>query len=316
LERELRNKDLEIASWKNRSEDLQREVNRLTGVADDSSVDSGTSVHDQGESEIEWQTGGVAEEGILIDVSTPADSQSDWASQEGDHKASEGDERIPETVAADPRANPLGKEGDEGVSAPSGIKKNAVLLKPPPMAPQRPEDDEFHWYSAEGVLVEIEDSSPVRETEPEETTSNGDSSEVNGVQGQPVDQSALDNTNDAPEKGRPELPDRDGDYEKEFPTEVAQVEPQDNAFSNDTETMHQTIIDGPSEEDGYGSSEEDEDEIESSEENEDGEEESDVENSPEEGDLLELGHESNASDGIASSTITDVGHETPIVSDE
>jgi hypothetical protein len=88
LERELRNKDLEITSWKNRSEDLQREVNRLTGVADESSVDSDTSVHDQGESEIEWQTGGVTDEGILIDVGTPVDSQPDWASQqEGDHSA-------------------------------------------------------------------------------------------------------------------------------------------------------------------------------------------------------------------------------------
>jgi hypothetical protein len=314
LERELRNKDLEIASWKN-------QVNRLTGVLDDSSVDSDTSVHDQGESEIEWQTGGVAEEGILIDVSTPSDSQPDWASQEGDHIiASEGDEKVPGTVA-DPKPNPLGKEGDERVSALSGIKKNAILLKPPPVAPQRPEDDEFQWYSAEGVLIEIEDSSPVMEAESEETPSNGDSSshEEHGVQGQPVNQSALDNTNDTSEKGQPKLPDRDGDCEKESPTEVAQVEPQDSALSNDTEIKDHTVVvdaDESSEQDLGSSSEEDEDESESSEEDEDDEEESGVENSPKEGDLLELGHERKASHGVAGSTIADVGQETHIVSDE
>ena len=318
LERELRTKDLEIASWKNRSEDLQREVNRLTGVADDSSVASDTSVHDQGESEIEWQTGGVAEEGILIDVGTPpVDSQPSWASQEGDHKASAGDEKVSETPI-DPKPNPLGRESDERVSAPSDIKKTAILLKPPPAAPQRPEDDEFQWYSAVGVLVDIEDSSPIRETESEETPSNGDKShEDDGAQGQPVNLFAMNNTNDASEEseGQPELRDRNGDCEKESPTEVAQVEPQDNALSNDTEIKDQNE-DESSEEDGAESSEEDEDEDESSEEDEDDEGVSDEENGPKEGDLLELGDESKASHSVAGATIGDVGQETPIVSDE
>ena len=74
LECELRNKDFELASWKRRVKELELEIKRLRGVADDSSQESEAvgDREEEGESEIEWQTG-VPREGILIDIGDSSD---------------------------------------------------------------------------------------------------------------------------------------------------------------------------------------------------------------------------------------------------
>jgi len=76
LECELQNKELEVNSWKQRVLELEAQVKRLKVEGndeeenDDDVSNSSKASNDQGEegeSEIEWQTG-VAEEGVLIDV--------------------------------------------------------------------------------------------------------------------------------------------------------------------------------------------------------------------------------------------------------
>ena len=73
LECELKNKDLELESWRFRVKELQQEVSRLKkslGVSDDSSDASSSAVQDgeSSDSEIEWETGIRPKEGILVDL--------------------------------------------------------------------------------------------------------------------------------------------------------------------------------------------------------------------------------------------------------
>eukprot|EP00934_Nitzschia_sp_Nitz4_P003266 Nitzschia sp. Nitz4//scaffold3_size479765//100729//102786//NITZ4_000041-RA/size479765-processed-gene-0.60-mRNA-1//1//CDS//3329550581//3256//frame0 len=150
LECELQNKELELDSWKRRVKEMEEVVKRLKEADDD---DSGSSkgASEEGESDIEWQTG-VAREGTLIDIggSSSAIPLSQTISQ---HEALSNEPK-------DPKVRKLDSKGQESVfvmaHAPDGpmgdgdfeVFKRFQYSEPKEEAPKTTADNSFPLLSS------------------------------------------------------------------------------------------------------------------------------------------------------------------------